>query len=150
MYKKCERNLAGFNVKAPDIGSMLHIAGQIARIAGQYDIETVTCAESIDFTQAGVKPAQCIDEKRISRISGYDLEVKKDPHQRKMCNCVQSIDIGAYNTCNHICLYCYANADAPTVRQNLKRHNPLSPLLLGELTGKEKITERKIGSFKRP
>lgn len=45
-------------------------------------------------------------------------------------------DVGAYNTCGHLCRYCYANADKDVVRQNMKQHDPDSPFLIGrEMTG---------------
>jgi hypothetical protein len=40
-------------------------------------------------------------------------------------------DSGAYNTCGHLCRYCYANADADAVRANMRRHDPASPFLVG-------------------
>ena len=41
-------------------------------------------------------------------------------------------DIGAYDTCGHLCKYCYANADVNLVKENRKKHNPKSPFLIGE------------------
>ena len=42
------------------------------------------------------------------------------------------VDIGAYDTCGHLCKYCYANADVNLVKENRKKHNPKSPFLIGE------------------
>ncbi len=44
----------------------------------------------------------------------------KDKGQRKQCGCVVSKDIGQYNTCGHLCTYCYANYSEKVVRKNLK------------------------------
>ena len=149
MYKKCERNLKGFNIKELDSHGMFRLAKMLNLTARKYHIEMVTCAEEIDLSPIGIDHGKCIDDDLISRICGYELEAKKDSHQRKTCCCVESIDIGAYNTCNHICLYCYANSDVRTVQQNIALHNPESPLLFGELSGEEKIVERNIESFKK-
>ena len=52
---------------------------------------------------------------------------------RAECACLLGNDIGMYNTCGHGCKYCYANYDMTIVRENMKKHNPKAPLLIGEL-----------------
>lgn len=46
----------------------------------------------------------------------------KDKGQRPACGCMVSKDIGEYNTCPHLCEYCYANASKETAYANYKRH----------------------------
>jgi Domain of unknown function (DUF1848) len=148
MYKKCERNLRGLNIHAIDKETMLCIAAHLNLVAQKYGIQIMTCAETIDFTSVGVPEVKCIDDQLINGICGYPIDAAKDRNQRKTCGCITSIDIGAYNSCNHICLYCYANADPQRVKENIQKHDPDSPLMLGQLTGYEKITDRKVQSLK--
>ena len=40
-------------------------------------------------------------------------------------------DIGAYDTCGHLCKYCYANVNPVLVKENMRKHNPASSFLIG-------------------
>lgn len=113
MYPKCKRRLADFHILMPGPDEMLALAEKLATIARRYDLSLETCAEELDFTPLGIAPAHCIDLDLINRLSGKNLSLPKDKHQRKTCGCAQSVDIGAYDTCRHGCLYCYANAGSP-------------------------------------
>ena len=43
---------------------------------------------------------------------------KGDKGQRNACGCIQSKDIGEYNTCPHQCVYCCANRTAEGATRN--------------------------------
>ena len=42
----------------------------------------------------------------------------KDGGQRQFCGCIVSKDIGEYDTCPHLCEYCYANTSKATAVRN--------------------------------
>ena len=115
----------------------------MADIADQYGIYIDTCAEKGTYPR--VRHASCIDKSLCEKICGYPLEVEKDKTQRKDCGCMTSIDIGFTTSCLNGCAYCYATFGQPM--NNYKKHNPNSPLLIGEITEDDKVTDRKISSF---
>jgi hypothetical protein len=122
------------------------LSEELARIAHKFGLTIDTCAEQIDLQRLGIEHARCIDDRLFSKLLGCRLNIEKDKTQRPECGCVTSIDIGAYNTCRNGCLYCYANYNQGLVTHNAAMHNPLSPLLFGEIRPEDKITERSVKS----
>ena len=88
------------------------------------------------------------DDRKIREIAGYKLDARKDPGQRKECRCIESIDIGSYDTCINGCAYCYAVHSPASARKKYEQHDPASPLLVGRLRGDETITEKEIHSLR--
>ncbi len=72
------------------------------------------------------------------RLSETQYALKKrdnrDKGQRQFCGCILSKDIGEYNTCPHLCEYCYANASKNRAVEYYRRHgmNPNGEMITGE------------------
>lgn len=148
-YKKTEKNLKGTNSRELIDEEIITLSKELVKVASSYNIKIQTCAEKIDLEEIGIKHGKCIDNVIIENIVGYQLETKKDKNQRFECGCVESIDIGEYNTCLHNCLYCYANFNKEQVLLKRGKHNPSSPLLIGDVTDKDIIKERHLVSLRR-
>ena len=119
-------------------------AEKLSKTAARYRLPLYTCAEKTDLLRFGILQGACIDKEKIKRVVGYKLDVKKDKGQRPQCGCVESIDIGMYDTCTHGCGYCYANGSKESVRRKAALHDPDSPLLIGYLRGDEEIIDKRM------
>jgi len=143
-YKKCQRNLKPVNLIEFKEQIRHQLAEAMKSIAGKYDLAIETCSEEIELSSIGITHGKCIDDELVEELCRGKIRIEKDKNQREACGCVTSIDIGAYNTCKHGCLYCYANYNRDIVLKNFEKHNPTSPLLFGEVGPQDKISDRKV------
>lgn len=147
-YAKIQKNMQELGVYEPDEDKLSEFARELAKIAKNNQMQIASCAEMIDLASYGVEHNCCIDKKLIEEIIGCKLKVQKDKNQRGECGCVESIEVGTYNTCKNGCKYCYANHSPASVAENSRRYDIHSPILCGTITEEDKITERKVSSLK--
>lgn len=146
LYKKVKRNFP--EVQEVNREDRLTLAKEFVRIGKHYGITIKSCAEGTELGPYGVDCDGCMTVSMFEKAIGCTLHAPKIKSARPECGCLLGCDIGAYNTCGHLCRYCYANYDADTVRKNMKCHNPKSPLLLGEVPDGIKIHEAKQESWR--
>lgn len=145
---KNSRNLSTLHIRQPDSENLDWFAGQMAEIAAENNLALATCAEAIDLSKHGIEKNSCIDRALIERITGSKLKVGQDA-QRPNCGCVKCDDIGAYDTCTHGCVYCYANYRSEIVREKARRIDVNSPLLCDSIDESvDKVTDRPLKSYK--
>lgn len=116
-----------------------------------WGFEISTCGERIDLSKYGISKNSCIDGELMARVFNNDVklleflgvdpfeqfnlfesksqdnklnlnEKLKDKGQRLVCGCIASKDIGQYDTCKHLCIYCYANTSEKVVNKNYFHH----------------------------
>ena len=136
-YRKVQKNLAGFNCREFITEEQVKFAMNLAKLNEELGLELATCGELADLSAYGIKHNKCVDDELIMRLfhddpklmeyigAEYDMfegwsikKSKKDKGQRKACGCIVSKDIGMYNTCPHLCRYCYANTSDDVVMKN--------------------------------
>ena len=131
IYKKVERNFP----EAREVFKQdrITIGKAFIEIAKQYEITIRPCAEGNDLEPYGADCSGCMTVKTFETALQARLDVpKRSKNQRNgECACLLGTDIGAYDTCGHLCRYCYANTNPSLVKENMKRHDPKSPFLIG-------------------
>jgi len=148
IYAKNKKDMEILDFYEPDKDALFAFAKKIAKIAKDNGIKVGSCAENIDLDGIGVEHNCCIDKDLMEDIIGSRLKVEKDKNQRSECGCMESIDIGTYNTCKNGCKYCYANYSEKSVAVNCSVYDPKSPILCSVLDENDKVTERQVKSFR--
>ena len=101
-----------------------------------------TCFENNDLTQYGFIKGECLSHELAYILTGKKFK-SSNVRKEKKCECVQMVDIGDYNSCMHMCKYCYANYDEKAVSSNFERHDDNSSLLIGSIQSDDVIKVRK-------
>lgn len=131
IYKKVERNFPeAKSVRAEDMAMLVKA---FVKIASKYGMVLKPCAEREDLAKYGADCSGCMTVHTFETALHSRLEVpKRKKNQRNgECACLLGTDIGAYDTCGHLCKYCYANVNSALVKENMRKHNPASPFLIG-------------------
>ncbi|MCX7113084.1 MAG: DUF1848 domain-containing protein [Proteobacteria bacterium] len=148
IYKKVKTNLSLVeNLHYADLisnnSNLLELSKFMSNIATKYQMEIQSCSEEINLSSVGILHGKCVDDNLFKSEFGITLSNKKDKGQREECGCIESVDIGQYNTCLHGCEYCYATFNKKVAVKNNLLHNPKSSFLIGELE-KDEILPRNL------
>ncbi len=124
-YAKTKRRLGqldGIEAWDPPADEKKALLLDLSSIAGKNHMALTLCSQP-DLLVPGVAPAKCIDADRLSRLADRPI-FAREKGNRPGCLCAQSRDIGAYDTCPHGCVYCYAVRDAQKAKDALAQHAP--------------------------
>jgi hypothetical protein len=133
-YKKVTRNFQEFDrttgIQFIDCSQdfKIDLANELANIAEDHGIRMFSCCG--EYLAGGkIGKAHCIDGRLIEELFSPDGFSYNDKPTRKECGCTQSVDIGAYDTCPHGCVYCYANANKRRAQRTYEAHDKQSAFL---------------------
>jgi len=108
----------------------VEVANLLADIAAEHGIEMFSCCG--DYLVGGkISKAHCTDAELLYRLYPDKIRSLDVLPTREGCGCCECTDIGAYDTCPHGCVYCYANTRAEVALRNYERHDPWADVLGG-------------------
>ena len=148
LYQKTKKNFP--EVKEVPHEDRLLLGKSMIEIGRSYGMTIRPCAEGTELEKYGADCSGCMTIALYEKAIHQKLSVPRYTPSRQTCVCYLSGDIGAYNTCGHMCRYCYANYDADTVRKNREAHDPNSPLLVGHLNKDDTVHDAKQESWIDP
>ncbi len=134
IYRKTRHNLSvaaqahGFTWKDPEAEAKQAMALRLAEIAAARGMRLTLCTQP-DLLAPGLAPAACIDADRLADMGGAPIKARTKGN-RPGCLCAESRDIGAYDSCPHGCVYCYAVGSRAKAKAAFKSHD----------TGKDSLT----------
>ncbi|MDE6516377.1 MAG: DUF1848 domain-containing protein, partial [Acetatifactor sp.] len=146
LYEKTLRNFG--QVRSVTAKEQEKMIAAFSEIAKGNELQIHLCCENAGLVRENVDADGCMSQAVLEKALGCKLDVPQRRTARKECSCLLGADIGAYNTCGHGCLYCYANYDIETVIKNRKLHNASSPLLIGEVSENDVIKQADQRSWK--
>ncbi len=129
LYPKVRRNFP--EAREVPKEQRLALGREMVRIAGEHGMTLKPCAEGDELAAYGADCGGCMRISDYEKAVGRRLNAPKKKGARAACACYLSCDIGAYNTCRHLCKYCYANAEPAKVLARSRLHDPKSPFLIG-------------------
>lgn len=147
-YKKLEANMPG--ILPLSLQQMDRLAAAFGAIAARHRLTIQTCGPNGDFARYGIGGSACMTLEMLGRANGIAFRNIRHRGMRKGCHCIESRDIGAYDSCPNGCRYCYANKNPGRAAANYRLHDPASPLLLGHVEPADSIQDGNQTSFRAP
>lgn len=141
-YKNVRKNLPYLKYRSFTEEDYKLIGENFSKIAKDNNMVIQTCFEERNLTEYGFIKGECMSKELAFKLTGKTYK-KWQARKGNACNCVELVDIGVYNSCNHLCKYCYANYDESKVKININNHDINSSLLIGHINSNDIIKPRK-------
>ena len=141
-YKNVRKNLPYLKYRSFTEEDYKLIGENFSKIAKDNNMVIQTCFEERNLTEYGFIKGECMSKELAFKLTGKTYK-KWQARKGNAYNCVELVDIGVYNSCNHLCKYCYANYDESKVKENINNHDINSTLLIGHINSDDIIKPRK-------
>lgn len=141
-YKNVRKNLPYLKYRSFTEDDYKLIGENFSKIAKDNNMVIQTCFEERNLTEYGFIKGECMSKELAYKLTGKTYK-KWQARKGNACNCVELVDIGVYNSCNHLCKYCYANYDESKVKENINNRDINSSLLIGHINSDDIIKPRK-------
>lgn len=132
-YAKTRRNTDkaaarhGFAWSDPPAEAKRDLLAELAAVARGRGLRPTLCSQP-ELLGEGLEPARCIDAGRLSDLAGRPLGARRKGN-RPGCLCAESRDVGAYDSCPHGCVYCYAVSSPAAAKRRHAAHDPVAEAL---------------------
>ncbi len=137
LYPKVRKNFP--EAREVPKATRLLLGKEIIRIATACGMTVKPCAEGDELAAYGADCSGCMQISDYEKAIGKRLNAPNRKGARDACSCYLSCDIGAYDTCRHLCRYCYANTEPEAVLKHSRLHDPASPFLIGNYMEGDRI-----------
>lgn len=144
IYEKTRRNTEraaarhGFTWRDPPDDEKIALLDELAGIAEGAGFAPRLCAQPALLREPLFTPlraARCIDADRLSRVADRPI-VAEAKGNRPGCLCARARDIGAYDTCPHGCVYCYAVQRPELAKRRYRAHDAKADMLIHSGNGR--------------
>ncbi|WP_314446906.1 DUF1848 domain-containing protein [Selenomonas artemidis] len=144
-YAKTLRNFPGIRAVLPE--ERMEIGACIIETARAHGMTVYPCGGGRELAALGADCGGCMTARIYERALGARLQFPQYARQRTECDCYLGADIGAYDSCPHLCCYCYATSHAGRMQRNIHTHDPASPFLLGDAEPGDRVHDARQESW---
>jgi hypothetical protein len=118
VYGKTQRNFTKRGIRLAEYDA-LDLTRRLRDIATAHGMTLYACCEDA-LVADGVEKGRCV------HMPGTRF---RPAPTREQCGCMESTDIGAYDTCRFGCVYCYATNSRAAAERRSARHDPQAAAL---------------------
>lgn len=135
-YRKVQKNTKALKRESDiicrdlPVNDRIEMANALADIAAGYGIDMLSCCGAY-LVGGKIGKAHCVDAELLRLLFPERIGRLTQLPSRDDCGCCACTDIGAYDTCPHGCVYCYANTMPQIALRNSDAHDPSRDILGG-------------------